>query len=75
MTGQPKVASLKTLTIAHRLRRKAAQTTFFSKKIPPRYKPQKDQRIVGIILSYIGWGTSGPLPQTSSVSLSRVPVT
>ena len=81
MTGQSQEASLKSLMMTHQLRRKAAEKTFFQKKIPPRYIPQNDQRIMGIILSHICCGTSGPPPNLPvsllgvTVSPSGVPVT
>ena len=59
MTGQSQEASAKTTMMTHYLRRGAARKKFFQKKIPLRYIPQNDQRIVGNILSHMCWSTSG----------------
>ena len=45
--GQSQEASLKPLMMTHHLRREAARKMFFSKRFPPRYIPQNDQRIAG----------------------------
>ena len=75
MTGQSQEASLKPLMMTHQLRREAARTIFFSTKFPHDTYLKMIRASLGIILSHICCGTSGPpaLP-TSPVSPLGVPV-
>ena len=60
-TGQSQEAGLTTLMLTRHLHREAARRNFFKKNFP-HDTHQNDQRIVGIILGHVCWGTSGPPP-------------
>ena len=79
VTGQSQEASPTPLMMTHQLRRKAARTILFSRKISPHDTHLKMiSASWGVILSHICCGTSGPPPPptpTSPVSPSGIPVT